>query len=97
MPVKKSTITAADTPADCKARACATPTNSGRWCPSGPIAGAVAGRELEEIATSGREDQLAPVHTLVHEHTRVTWLNARDHLVALRHVLNGSRSSSCAH
>ncbi|GCD97066.1 hypothetical protein EHYA_04753 [Embleya hyalina] len=54
---------------------------------AGPSVGAIAGRELEEIATSGREDQPAPIHALVHEHTRVTRLNARDHLVALRHEL----------
>lgn len=93
MPVKKLTITAADAE---KARR-HTRRLLGQvlrhadeqWAlvSAGPGAGAIAVRELEEIATSGREDQLAPIHALVHEHTRVTWLNARDHLVALRHEL----------
>lgn len=93
MPLKKSTITPAE--AEKVRRHARRLLGQGlhhadeQWAlvSAGPGAGAIAGRELEEIATSQREEQLAPVHALVHEHTKVTWLNARDHLVALRHEL----------
>ncbi|OPC76615.1 hypothetical protein B4N89_44805 [Embleya scabrispora] len=93
MPVKKSTITAAE--AEKVRRHTRRLLGQGlrhadeQWAlvSAGPGTGAIAGRELEETATSGREERLAPVHGLVHEHTRVTWLNARDHLEALRHEL----------
>jgi len=93
MPVKKSTITAAE--AEKVRRHTRRMPGQGlrhadeQWAmvSAGPGAAAIAGRELEEVAAWGREEQPAPVHGLVHEHTRVTWPNARDHPEALRHEL----------
>jgi hypothetical protein len=95
MPVKKSTTSNAEAEKTRRharqllAKALRQADDQWRQTRTEPTAGAVLTRELTEIAAAGGDPLLARVHGLVHEHTRVTWLNARDHLVTLRHALKG--------